>query len=580
MTGGASGRKDVLLSGSEERPWLAHYAPQVPQHISLEPLCLHERWRRTADAHPSRDALVLAVAAAGRVFTSRLSFAQAETLIDRFAASLQRLGVQRGDRVGLFLPNCPQFVIAYLATLRIGGIAVPFNPLYSARETELQLNDCGARIVVTLSQFHGLIKRVQPKTSVEHIVVSRLKEYFSPALWLLFTLTRERKEEKAVLGPKDLWFQSLLGPGTPSPVAVSLDDTATLLYTGGTTGTSKGVELTHKNLVVNAEQNRAWARVGDGCESTLAALPLFHAFGLTCGLNLTVLSGTTLILVPNPRDVPGLLRIIDRLRPTIFPVVPTLLVALADHPQVSRFNLRSVRVSPCAGAPLAPAVQRRFIERTGVHPCEGYGLTEASPVTHGNPPFAENRHGTIGLPYPVTVARIVDLETGKHDVGFEEGSEWSRPGELVVRGPQLMKGYWKRPQETAAQVRDGWLHTGDIGQMHRDGYFRVVDRLKDMIIRGGLNVYPAEVEAVLQEHPKIREALVIGVPDERQGERVKAFVVPRAGVHLLEEEVLAFCRENLAKYKVPSLVEIRPELPRSAVGKPLRRLLREEKGVA
>jgi long-chain acyl-CoA synthetase len=251
-----------------------------------------------------------------------------------------------------------------------------------------------------------------------------------------------------------------------------------------------------------------------------------------------------------------------------------MLVGISSHPDVERYDLRSVRVCPCAGSPLAPAVQRSFIERTGIHPAEGYGLTEAAPVTMGNPPFGENRHGTIGLPYPDTLARVVDIHGGRQDMPFE--GEWTEPGEIIVKGPQVMKGFWNRPLETAAQLRDGWLHTGDIGQMHRDGYFRIIDRLKDLIIRSGMKIYPAEVEAVLLEHPKILEALVIGIPDEVRGELVKAFVVPRPETLVSEEEILNFCRENLAKYKVPSSVEIRTGLRKSAVGKPLRRALREE----
>jgi long-chain acyl-CoA synthetase len=307
---------------------------------------------------------------------------------------------------------------------------------------------------------------------------------------------------------------------------------------------------------------------------SLAAVPLFHGFGLTCCLHLGLRTGATILLAPAPADTAGLILTIERLRPTIFPVVPTFLISIAGFAGIERRDLRSVRVCPCAGAPLAPAVQRSFIERTGVRPVEGYGLTEAGPVTHGNPPFGDDRHGTIGLPYPGTEARVVDFETGMLDMPFE--GEWTHPGEIIVRGPQVMKGYWRRPEETAAQLRDGWLHTGDIGQLHRDGYFRVVDRLKDMIIRSGMNIYPAEVEAVLHEHPKVLEALVIGIPDAARGELVKAFVVPRDGVELEEEEVLAFCRQNLAKFKVPSAVEIRAGLRHSAVGKPLRRALREE----
>jgi long-chain acyl-CoA synthetase len=557
-----------------DHPWLKHYEAGVPPSIEAPDMTLQDLLPMAAAKYPERTALVLTLAAAGRLFSYPVSYRRLKRDVDRFTASLQGLGVQPGDRVALYLPNCPQFVIAYLGAIQAGAIVVPFNPLYSAREAEYQLKDCGAVVAVVLDRFFPLIDGVRRKTGLRHVVVTRIKEYFPPLLWTLYSLTKERKLAKFRLGAGDLWFRNMLGEGTPRPVHAEREDTAVLLYTGGTTGISKGVELSHRNLLVNTEQNRLWAGIRDGVEVALAAVPLFHGFGLTCCLHLGLRTGATILLVPSPADTAGLIQTIERLRPTIFPVVPTFLISIAGFPGIERHDLRSVRVCPCAGSPLAPAVQRAFIERTGVRPVEGYGLTEAGPVTHGNPPFGDDRHGTIGLPYPGTEARVVDFETGKLDMPFD--GEWTRPGEIIVRGPQVMKGYWRRPGETAAQLRDGWLHTGDIGQLHRDGYFRVVDRLKDMIIRSGMNIYPAEVEAVLHEHPKVLEALVIGIPDATRGELVKAFVVPRDGVQLEEEEILAFCRQNLAKFKVPSAVEIRDGLRHSAVGKPLRRALREE----
>ncbi len=560
----------------EVRPWLAHYEPSVRPHLDYRQGRLGDLLPEARRRFPARVAVVFSVAAGGRLYSSSLSYTRLQRLVNGFAASLQRLGVRKGDRVALLLPNCPQVVVAYLATLVVGGMAVPFNPLYSAREVGYQLQDCGARVVVALSQLYPLVQQVRAQTEVETVVVTRIKEYFPPLLRLLFTLTRERRLPSAPLAAGDLELGPLLRSSSPQPVAVEPEDTAVLLYTGGTTGVSKGVELSHRNLLVNAEQNRVWAHLADGAETVLAAVPLFHAFGLTCCLNLGLMTGATLVLVPNPTDTRGLVRSIHRHRPSVFPVVPTFLVAITSLPDLDRYDLRSIRVCPCAGNPLAPAVQRGFWARTGVRPVEGYGLTEASPVVMGNPPFGDDRQGTVGLPYPDTVARLVDLETGQRLVPWPEGSDWTSPGELVVRGPQVMKGYWRRPEETAAQLRDGWLHTGDIAQMHRDGYFRIVDRKKDMIIRSGMNIYPAEIEAVLLEHSGILEALVIGVPDETRGELVKAFVVPRHAVTLAVEDILAFCRENLARFKVPATVEIRRELPKSAVGKPLRRALRDE----
>ena len=557
-----------------DHPWLKHYAANVPPSIQVPDITLQDLLPMAAEKYSERTALVMTMAAAGRLFTFPVSYRRLQRDVERFAAALQGLGVQAGDRVALYLPNCPQFVTAYLAAARVGAIIVPFNPLYSAREAEYQLKDCGATVAVVLDRFFPLIDGVRDKTDLRHVIVTRIKEYFPPLLWALYSLTKERKLEKFRLGSADLWFQNMLGAGMPRPVQVASEDTAVLLYTGGTTGVSKGVELSHRNLLVNMEQNRVWAGIRDGVEVSLAAVPLFHGFGLTCCLHLGLRTAATIVLVPMPGDTAGLIQTIERLQPTIFPVVPTFLISIASFPGIEGRDLRSLRVCPCAGSPLAPAVQRTFIEKTGVRPVEGYGLTEAGPVTHGNPPGGDDRHGTIGLPYPGTEARVVDFETGEQDMDFE--GEWTHPGEIIVRGPQVMKGYWRQPEETAAQLRNGWLHTGDIGQMHRDGYFRVVDRLKDMIIRSGMNIYPAEVESVLHEHPKVLEALVIGIPDSARGELVKAFVVPRDGVCLTEEEILAFCRQNLAKFKVPSAVEIRDGLRHSAVGKPLRRALREE----
>jgi len=347
-----------------------------------------------------------------------MTYAHLHDQVERCAASLQRLGVRPGDRVALYLPNCPQFVITYLACLRVGGIAVPFNPLYSGRETEYQLRDCGARIAVVLDRFFPLVNQVRANTPLRRVVVTSAKEYFPPALWLLYTLTAERRQPRFRSGRRTSRSPRSWSPGRRSPSPSARGDRRPALHRG-TTGVSRGVELSHRNLLVNAEQNRSWAGLEPGAEVTLAALPLFHAFGLTCCLNLGMLTGSTLILVPNPTDVRGLVQTIHRFRPTVFPVVPTMLVAISNFPDLARYDLRSVRVSPCAGSPLAPAVQRTFIERTGVRPVEGYGLTEAAPVVMGNPPFGDDRHGTIGLPYPDTEVRVVDFETGKRDMPFE-----------------------------------------------------------------------------------------------------------------------------------------------------------------
>ncbi|HEY3451849.1 MAG TPA: long-chain fatty acid--CoA ligase [Myxococcales bacterium] len=562
-----------------DRPWPKHYDPGVPERVEHRAVGLHELLASSAGRFPNHAALVLAVHAAGRVFTSRMSYAALAAQVDRCAASLQRLGVGKGDRVAIYLPNCPQFVVAYCAALQAGAIVVPFNTLYSPREVEYQLSDCGAKVMIALDRFYPNVQKVRARTKLERVVVTSVKEHFPALVKLLYWAKQGRKEEVGSLDARDLRWSTLVAPGAPpAPVASAESETAVLLYTGGTTGVSKGVELTHRNLVYNAEMNCAWARMEDGCHVTLGALPLFHAFGLTCGLNLSLLTAGTLVLVPNPTDLPGLAKTMQLMQPTVFPVVPRMLVGLSSLPGLERLKLDSVKVCPCAGSALAPAVQRTFEEKARFRVMEGYGLTECAPVAMGNPVYGENRSGTIGVPYPDTEARIVDVETGTRELPFEAGGEWTEPGEIVVRGPQVMKGYWNAPDATANQLKHGWLHTGDIGQMHRDGYFRIVDRLKDLIIRSGMKIYPAEIEKVLAEHPQVREALVVGMPDPTRGELVKAFVVAKPDVAPpTEEELLAFCRENLAKFKVPSAIEFRLSLPSSAVGKPLRRMLREER---
>lgn len=565
-----------------DKPWLKQYGPSVPHEVSAPTLTLDAVFDRAVQRYPTRAATIFTAQAMGRLFSKSMTYAEIDEQSDRLAVAFQKRGIGQGDRVALFMPNCPQFVIGYVAALKIGAIAVPVNPLYSAREAAYQLKDCGAKALIVLSRFYPLIHRIQGETPLEHIFVTNIKEHFPFTLRTLFTLAQEKKEGHRVAidaRANAIWLKDAMAAvpkgQKPTRPAISLDDVAVLLYSGGTTGISKGATLTHRNLVTNADQNRLWAMVGDGNEVSLVALPLFHAFGLTCCLNLSLMTGASMVLIPNPRDILNIILAIDHFKATLFPAVPTLMVAISAHPKVTRYNLKSVRVCPCAGAPVAGQVHRDFLEKTGINGYEGYGLTEASPVVIGNPPHGDNRVGTIGIPYPSTDARIVSLETGEVIDGFAESEEWTEAGELEVTGPQLMQGYWQKSPEDSP-IRDGWLQTGDIAQMHRDGYFRIVDRKKDMIIRGGMNIYPADIESVLYSHPKIHEALVIGVPDQERGELVKAFVTIKEGQSASVEELRAYCKENLAKYKVPSFIEIRADLPRSAVGKLLRRALREE----
>jgi long-chain acyl-CoA synthetase len=557
-----------------EKPWLKFYEPHVPEHIEYPTMTLSAAQEETARKHPDHTAIIFK--------DYRISHREFNDLINRFAAALQGLGVKKGDRVAVHLPNCPQFPIAYNAVLRIGGIVVPCNPVYTARELKHQISDSGAEVIVTLSATYPIVQKILAQTALQHVVVAKIKTYFPPLLKLLFTLLREKKDGHRVdiTGQANTyWFTDLLeeAPAKPEPVELSWEDTAVLMYTGGTTGVSKGAQLTHKNVWVNAYQTKVWTNAQDREEITLATLPLFHSYGMTACMNTGAIIAGTMVLIPDPRDTDDILKTIEKHRPTLYPGVPAMYVAINNHPQVGEYDLGSIKACNSGAAALPVEVQERFQELTGARLVEGYGLSEASPITHANPIYGDSRIGTIGLPWPDTEAKIVDVESGEKTMPVGE------VGELCVRGPQVMKGYWNMPTETANALRpdpeggDPWLHTGDLSTMDEDGYFRIVDRKKDMILgAGGFNVYPREIEEVLYEHPKVLEAAAVGIPMEGKGERVKAFVILKEGQTADEEEIIAFCRENLAPYKVPKFVEFRDELPKTMVGKILRRELVQE----
>ncbi len=558
-----------------EKPWLKFYDEEVPATLEYPDIPMHQALADTAARFPARAAIIFGAPVGRWLLDASISYRQLNSLADGFAAALQKLGVQKGDRVAIHLPNCPQFVIGYYGVLKAGAIAVPCNPLYVARELEYQLNDSGAETILTLSAFYNTVKSIRDKTPLKRVIVTNIKEYFPPLLRTLFSLAKEKKEGHAVDisgDPGTYWFQDVLreAPPTPAPVEVTPQDTAVLLYTGGTTGVPKGAELTHRNLVTNAIAVGKWGKVREGQEVMMTALPLFHSYGMTVCMNSSIVGGSTLVLIPNPRDILHIMKAIEKYKVTFFPGVPTMYVAINTHPRVHEFNLRSIVACLSGAAPLPVEVQQKFQELTGGKLVEGYGLTESTPVTHANPIYGRNKIGTIGVPISDTEAKIVDVETGTKEMPIGE------PGELIIRGPQIMKGYWNQPDETAQTLRDGWLYTGDIATMDEDGYFTIVDRKKDMIIAGGYNIYPREVEEVLYRHPKVQEAAVAGIPDPYRGETVKAYVVLKPGETATEEEIIAFCRENLAKYKVPTAVEFRDSLPKTMVGKILRRALREE----
>jgi long-chain acyl-CoA synthetase len=570
---------------TEGKPWLEFYDEGVPPSIDYPAVPLDRLLADAAAKYPERPAIIFGARVGSRVLDSTLTYRELDDAVNRFSATLQQFGLVQGGRVAIVTPNCPQFVIAYYGTLRAGGIAVPCNFLYTAPELEHQIVDAGAEIAVVLSPYYEKLQRIRAETPLRSVVVANVKEYFPSLLRLLFSLTVERKEGHRVeLAPggaqglatgHDFWFRSTLAgpPRRPQPVEVAPDDTACLLYTGGTTGVPKGAQLTHRNLVSNAVTGLAWSQVRQGEEVTLGALPLFHSYGMTAVMNTAVAGAGAMVLIPNPRDILHIMGSISKHRVTFYPAVPTMYVAINNHPQVGQFDLRSVRTCLSGAAPLPREVQVKFQDLTGGTLVEAYGLTETSPATHVNP-LDRNRIGFIGLPWPDTDARIVDADTGEQELPVGE------IGELIIQGPQVMKGYWRKPTETANVLREHpdlgpglWLHTGDIARMDEEGYFQIVDRKKDMIICGGFNVYPSDVEEVLFQHPAVQEAAVAGISDEYRGETVKAFVVLREGMAATEQEIIDFCGEHLARYKVPTTVEFRAELPKSAIGKVLRREL-------
>ena len=550
--------------------WEASYDPGVPRHLAYPRIPLHALLERTAREHPDAVATIFGGAALGRCLDSAVSYREIDALADRFAAGLQRLGVVKGDRVALVLPNCPQFVYCFYGALKAGAIVVPTNPLYTVRELRKQLLDSGARVVVVLSKLYGQVAEAAAGTDVQDIVVTNIKEHFPLTLRVLFGLLRERKEGHRVDIRGDaraMWLRDLLWwAGERHPVDVSPTDLAVLQYTGGTTGIPKGAMLSHRALVANIEQCRAWhAAMGEG-DRILAIMPFFHVYGLTVVMGLAVASAMTMVLIPRP-ELAHILGAIDKHRPRFFPGAPRIYSLLNASPALARHDLRCIEWFLSGSAALPVEVLDRFERLTGGKVLEGYGLTEAAPVTHSNPREGKRKPGSVGIPLPDVDCKVVDVETGMREV------ERGEPGELLVRGPNLMDGYWGRPDETQLVLRDGWLRTGDIVTVDEDGYFAVVDRKKEMIVVSGFKVYPREVDEILYAHPAVYEAAAVGVPHPTKGEVVKAFVVLRPGAKATAAEIIAHCRKDLAPFKVPVDVAFRSELPKTLIGKVLRRQL-------
>jgi len=549
-----------------EKVWLKSYEPQVPHSIDYPPLSLYQLFQQAADQYSGQ--------AAVHFMGRELSYRELKNQVESLAAALDDLGVKKGDRVAIHLPNSTQFPIAYFATLALGAVVVPCNPLYVAREMEFQLKDSGAETIITLTRFYNMIKEVQPKTNLRNIIVSNIKDFFPGFSSTLYTLVKEKKEgDRVALRPEDYLFVELLKKYSgkkPPAIEVKPDDRALFLYTGGTTGVSKGAVLKHSNLVANMFQVKAWCTdYQDGKEIALGVLPFFHSYGLTTVLNLGLLNGGKLVLLPR-FVLDDVLKTIDKQKPTLFPGVPTIYVAVNNAPNLEKYDIKSIRICISGAAPLPVEVQQQFEKNTGGRLVEGFGLSETSPVTHANPVYGKRKPGSIGLPMPDTEYKIVDIETGEQELPIGE------VGELCLRGPQVMEGYLNMPEETAQSIRNGWFFTGDIARADEEGYVYIVDRKKDMVIAGGFNIYPRDIEEVLYTHPKIMEATVAGINDPYRGETLKAYIVLKEGETMTEAEAIEHCKANLAAYKVPKLIEFRDELPKTIIGKVLRRMLREE----
>lgn len=564
-----------------EHPWLHFYDPGTPHTLTYPEVTLDHFLDAAARDHPDRTAttFVLKYALGGRLrIGGQLTYRRLRAQVDHFAAALDELGVRQGDRVALMLPNSPQFVIAFFAALRLGAIVVNINPTYTAPELQHQLADSGAETIVLLNLFLARLRTAQAELpALKRVIVTTIDDLLP---FPINTLVRREQRKQpdwvdVAPAPDTARFADLLARAKPAQPKVvrSPDDVALFQYTGGTTGVPKAAMLTHRNLVANTFQAAAWLPDKQrGGDRIMCALPFFHIYGMTIGMLMSVVLASTMIILPNPRPIEQVMRVIQRERATIFPGVPAMYIAIINHPSVATYDLTSARYCLSAAAPLPMEVQERFGRLTRGRLVEGYGMTETAPLTHANPMYGLRKSGSIGIPVPDTEARLIDLETG-----MPLPSGVAQAGELAIRGPQVMKGYWNRAEDTADCLSaDGWLRTGDICTIDDDGYFYIVDRKKDMIIASGYKILPREVEEVLFAHPAVQEAAVVGVPDPYRGETVKAFIVAKAGAHPTEAELIAHCRTSLAPYKVPRLFEFRSELPKTTIGKVLRRVLAAE----
>ncbi|OCA92352.1 long-chain-fatty-acid--CoA ligase [Pseudobacillus wudalianchiensis] len=550
------------------RPWLAQYPKEIPASLTYEEQPVQSYLTKAAREYPDKIAI--------HFMGKELTFQEVYESSLKMGRYLRKLGIQKGDRVAIMLPNGPQSVISYFGVLYAGGIVVQTNPLYTEREIEYQMKDSGSTVIITLDVLYPRVRQAMKRTNLQHIIVTAVKDYLPfpkniiyPFIQMKQTGLKVQVEERGT----NHEFKRIMEIEAAEELDISFDfneDLAILQYTGGTTGFPKGVMLTHKNLIANTTMCASWLyKCRKGEETILGVLPFFHVYGMTAVMILSIMQGYKMVLLPK-FDVKTTLKTIQKQRPTLFPGAPTIYIALLNDPDLKKYDLSSIHSCLSGSAPLPAEVQQKFERITGGKLVEGYGLSETSPVTHSNFLWDHSRvKGSVGVPWPDTDAAILSMDTG-------EILSPGEIGEIVVKGPQVMKGYWKRPEETEMTFKDGWLLTGDVGYMDENGYFFVVDRKKDMILAGGYNIYPREIEEVLYEHEAVQEAVAVGVPDSYRGETVKAYVVLKDGYSVTEEELNQFARTQLAAYKVPRVYEFRNELPKTAVGKILRRALIDE----
>ena len=561
-----------------DRPWVKNYDKGVPATIEYPKGPVFQFLDNAAQKYPDHACTIFKGA--------EISYKEMNAITDRIAGALAAMGVKKGDRVGIFMPNTPQFVMAYFGILKAGGVVVATNPLYTPPEIEHQANDSGVEVMFVMTNFYKTIKAAQPKTKIKKLIVTNLKETLPPVLKILFTLAKEKKGGFRIeggLAEGDIWFQDLLAKhaNTPRPkLDIGSDDTAMFQYSGGTTGVAKAAVAMHRNIIADTLQIKSWmTNLNEGNEIVLMAIPLFHVYGMVAGMLFAMAAGASMVMVPNPRDLKDVLDNISKHKATIFPGVPALYNGINNHPDVKagKYNLSSIKACISGSAPLLRETKEKFEALTGGKVFEGFGLSEAPTATHCNPFSGVNKTGSIGMPLPDVDCKIISLDDGETEMPQGE------IGEIIIRGPQVMKGYHNMPTETANTLRtmkDGkvWLFTGDIARMDEDGYFYIVDRKKELIKPGGYQVWPREVEEVLIAYPKVMDVGVAGIPDPYRGETVKAWIVFKPGETATEDELKAFCKERLAAYKVPTHFEFRAELPKTTVGKILRReLVRQHK---